>query len=123
MKTIRLLALALVLTLTLVSTTTAQPVKYIYSELIVTHQPGRLNQSQNLAINKDIIVVNFGDRTLSKLSEEKVNTLTKQIESYNSIIDCLNYMSEDGWEVVDRVSNAIVVGYMQHIILKKIKQQ
>ena len=65
------------------------------------------------------ISVNYGNRD-SLWLDQKIQTLTEsQLKKYNSIIDALNYMGNEGWKTISSYSTSHNSYLVEHYILKK----
>ena len=68
---------------------------------------------------KEIITVNYGDRD-SLWLDERIYTLTSnELKKFDSIIDALNYMGNEGWQTINSYSTSHNSYIVEHYILKK----
>ena len=68
---------------------------------------------------EETIIVNYGNRD-SLWVDQKIYTLAaSELKSYNSIIDALNYMGNEGWETINSYSTSHNSYIVEHYILKK----
>lgn len=65
------------------------------------------------------ISINYGNRD-SLWLDQKIQTLTEsELKKYNSIIDALNYMGNEGWKTISSYSTSYNSYIVEHYILKK----
>jgi hypothetical protein len=65
------------------------------------------------------ITINYGNRD-SLWLDQKIQTLTEtELKKYNSIIDALNYMGNEGWKTISSYSTSYNSYIVEHYILKK----
>ncbi len=65
------------------------------------------------------ISINYGNRD-SLWLDQKIQTLTEsELKKYNSIIDALNYMGNEGWTTISSYSTSYNSYIVEHYILKK----
>jgi hypothetical protein len=65
------------------------------------------------------ITINYGNRD-SLWLDQKIQTLTiSELKKYNSIIDALNYMGNEGWKTISSYSTSYNSYIVEHYILKK----
>lgn len=84
--------------------------KFVYCELIGYEKV--FSTSVNIQID-------FGQSTKLLADKRLRDEQTGKVKSFNSMIDAMNYMGEDGWELVqiyDKMQNETV---MYHWVLKK----
>ena len=68
---------------------------------------------------KETININYGTRD-SLWQDEKIYTLiASDLKKYNSIIDALNYMGNEGWKTISSYSTSYNSYIVEHFILKK----
>ena len=68
---------------------------------------------------KETININYGTRD-SLWQDEKIYTLiASDLKKYNSIIDALNYMGNEGWKTISSYSTSHNSYIVEHFILKK----
>tara|TARA_B100000902_G_scaffold143464_1_gene140914 strand:- start:465 stop:956 length:492 start_codon:yes stop_codon:yes gene_type:complete len=65
------------------------------------------------------ITINYGNRDNLWLDKEIYTILLKDIKNYNSIIDALNYMGNEGWRIINSYSTSKDSYTIEHYILKK----
>ena len=65
------------------------------------------------------ITINYGNRD-SLWLDQKIQSLTEtELKKYNSIIDALNYMGNEGWKTISSYSTSYNSYIVEHYILKK----
>ena len=69
----------------------AKSPKFIYCELVETRK---------VFTSKVTIIANFGDEQNYWKPNRIKDEMTGKVRLFNSIIDALNYMGENGWELV-----------------------
>lgn len=116
MKTIKKLILTLSLLLTTISTfaqsENSPESKFIYCEMVGTRK---------FLSTKVTIVLDFGEsRNIWKDNRLK-DELTGKAQSFNSMVDALNYMGENGWEFAQAYVVTIGQQNVYHWLLKKRK--
>ena len=68
---------------------------------------------------KETININYGTRD-SLWQDEKIYTLiASELKKYNSIVDALNYMGNEGWKTISSYSTSHNSYIVEHFILKK----
>ena len=68
---------------------------------------------------KETININYGTRD-SLWQDDKIYTLiASDLKKYNSIIDALNYMGNEGWKTISSYSTSHNSYIVEHFILKK----
>jgi len=68
---------------------------------------------------EESITINYGNRD-SLWVDQKIQTLTaSELKKYNSIIDALNYMGNEGWKTISSYSTSYNSYIVEHYILKK----
>lgn len=86
--------------------------KYVYCEMVGTQKPFS---------TKVTIALDFGEERSIWKDHRLKDEVTGRAQSFNSMVDALNYLGEQGWEF----SQAYVVSFGQqnvyHWLLKKIK--
>ena len=65
------------------------------------------------------IIINYGKRDSLWIDEKIYTLMSKDIKKYNSIIDALNYMGNEGWKIVNTYSSSQNSYTIDHYILKK----
>ena len=65
------------------------------------------------------ITINYGNRDNLWIDKEIYTILQKDIKNYNSIIDALNYMGNEGWKIINSYSSSKDSYTIEHYILKK----
>ncbi len=83
--------------------------KFVYCELIGIPKLLSTNVS---------VYVDYGEQTKIFQDSGMKDEQTRKLRSFNSMIDALNYMAENGWEFVHAY---IVPQYIYHWVLKKKK--
>ncbi|MCU0434048.1 MAG: hypothetical protein MUC87_11380 [Bacteroidia bacterium] len=71
-----------------------------------------------LLSNKVTITIDYGQET-KIFSDTRIKDETGKVEKFNSMIDALNYMSEQGWEFVNAYPITTSNSLVYHYILKK----
>ena len=70
------------------------------------------------------ISINYGNRDSLWLDPKIYSLISSEIKNYNSIIDALNYMGNEGWKIINSYSASDNSYIVEHYILKKeIKKQ
>lgn len=87
----------------------ADTARYVYCELVGTQQ---LNA-------KFAIRVDFGQERNAWRAERLKDEQTGKVKLFNSMIDALNYMAQDGWEFVQAYVVPDTQGTETHWVLKK----
>ena len=68
---------------------------------------------------EESIIINYGNRD-SLWIDEKIYTLMSQdLKKYNSIVDALNYMGNEGWQTINSYSRSENSYIIEHYLLKK----
>jgi hypothetical protein len=88
--------------------------KYVYSELVGT---------QKFLSTKVTIAVDFGEAKNMWKDNRVKDEITGKVQVFNSMVDALNYMGEDGWEFVQAYIVTIGQQNVYHWLLKKRKQE
>ncbi len=65
------------------------------------------------------ITINYGTRDSLWIDPKIYTLMSKDLIKYNSIIDALNYMGNEGWEVLRSYSTSHNSYTVEHYILKK----
>ena len=65
------------------------------------------------------ITIDYGNRDSLWVSESIYTLYLKDLKRYNSIIDALNYMGNEGWETIGSYSTSHKSYLVEHYILKK----
>ena len=65
------------------------------------------------------LTINYGNRDSLWLDEEIYTLTANQLSKYNSIIDALNYMGNEGWQTIGSYSTSHNSYIVEHYILKK----
>ena len=68
---------------------------------------------------EESITIDYGERDSIWLDETIYSLTKKDLKKYNSIIDALNYMGSEGWEVINSYSASQTPYIIEHYILKK----
>lgn len=88
----------------------SQDPKYVYAQIMGT---------QKFLSTKVTISVDFGQSrgffSDTRLRDEK----TGQVQSFNSMVDALNYMANDGWEVVQAYAITVAQQNVYHYLLRR----
>ncbi|MBW6479799.1 MAG: hypothetical protein K0B37_10245 [Bacteroidales bacterium] len=112
-----LIALTLIFTLGFVNIFQAQTneiavdtVKYLYCELMGI---------QKILSNKVTVTVDFGEERKFFQDSRMRDEETGKVQSFNSMVDALNYMGEKGWEFVQAYVVTSGSQNVYHWLLKK----
>ncbi|MBJ04544.1 MAG: hypothetical protein CMP65_01405 [Flavobacteriales bacterium] len=65
------------------------------------------------------ITINYGNRDSLWNDDQIYNLITSDLTKYNSLIDALNYMGNEGWKVIGSYSSSSNSYLVEHYILKK----
>ena len=65
------------------------------------------------------IRINYGNRDSLWIDEKIYTLMSKDLKRYNSIIDALNYMGNEGWKIINTYSSSQSSYTIEHYILKK----
>ena len=65
------------------------------------------------------IMINYGDRDSLWIDEKIYTLMSNDLKKYNSIIDALNYMGNEGWKTINTYSTSHNSYTIEHYILKK----
>lgn len=88
----------------------SQDPKYVYAQIMGT---------QKFLSTKVTISVDFGQSrgffSDTRLRDEK----TGEVQSFNSMVDALNYMANDGWEVVQAYAITVSQQNVYHYLLRR----
>lgn len=68
---------------------------------------------------EETIMINYGTRDSLWIDEKIYTLISKDIKKYNSIIDALNYMGNEGWKTINTYSTSQNSHTIEHYILKK----
>ena len=68
---------------------------------------------------EEIITINYGNRDSLWIDKKIYTLMTKELKTYNSIIDVLNYMGSEGWQTLRTYSASHNSYTIEHYILKK----
>ena len=88
--------------------------KFVYCELVGT---------QKFLSTKVTIAVDFGEAKNMWKDNRLKDEITGKVQVFNSMIDALNYMGEDGWEFVQAYIVTMGQQNVYHWLLKKQKQE
>jgi len=78
-----------------------------------------LMSTKKFLSTEELITINYGSRD-SLWFDEKIYTLIKSdLKKYNSLIDALNYMGNEGWQTISSYSTSNNSYIVEHYILKK----
>jgi hypothetical protein len=88
--------------------------KYIYCELIRT---------QKLLSTKVTITVDFGEAKNIWKDNRVKDEVTGKVQVFNSMVDALNYMGEQGWEFAQAYVVTIGQQNVYHWLLKKKREE
>src|SRR6188768_3785976 len=86
--------------------------KFVYCELIGT---------QKLLSMKVTITIDFGEAKSIWKDNRLKDEITGKVQVFNSMVDALNYMGEDGWEFVQAYIVTIGQQNVYHWLLKRKK--
>jgi len=85
--------------------------KYVYCELIGTAK---------FMSNKVTVVVDYGEEKGFFQGNAKIkDEATGKVQSFNSMVDALNYMGNEGWELAQAYTVTIGNQNVYHWLLKK----
>ena len=68
---------------------------------------------------EETIIINYGNRDSLWIDEKIYTLMSKDIKKYNSIIDALNYMGNEGWKTINTYSTSQNSYTIEHYVLKK----
>lgn len=88
--------------------------KFVYCELLGT---------QKFLSTKVTIAVDFGEAKNVWKDNRLKDEVTGKVQVFNSMVDALNYMGEDGWEFVQAYVVTIGQQNVYHWLLKKQKHE
>lgn len=86
--------------------------KFVYAELLGT---------EKFFSSKITITIDFGQSKSMWKDNRLKDEITGKVQVFNSMIDALNYMGEDGWEFVQAYIVTIGQQNVYHWLLKKRK--
>ena len=66
-----------------------------------------------------LITINYGSRDSLWLDDKIYTLLKSDLKKYNSLIDALNYMGNEGWQTISSYSTSNNSYIVEHYILKK----
>jgi hypothetical protein len=66
------------------------------------------------------IRINYGNRDSLWLDKKIYTLLSSDLQNYNTILDALNYMGNEGWETISSYSSSYNSYIVEHYILKKL---
>lgn len=110
-----LLVISIGLTTTLfgqISSDSTLATKFVYCELVGT---------QKFLSTKITVSVDYGEEKGSWLDSKIKNEQTGKVQTFNSMIDALNYMGNNGWEFVQAYIVTVGQQNVYHWLLKKEK--
>jgi hypothetical protein len=84
--------------------------KFVYCEMIGT---------QKLLSTKVTIFIDFGEEMKTWKDNRVMDEVTGKAQSFNSMVDALNYMGEQGWEFAQAYSVTVGQQNVYHWLLKK----
>lgn len=88
--------------------------KFVYCELVGT---------QKFLSTKVTITIDFGETKNVWKDNRLKDEVTGKVQVFNSMVDALNYMGEDGWEFVQAYVVTIGQQNVYHWLLKQQKQE
>jgi len=109
------LAVGLFFTMSLISSVFAQTTpstKFVYCELVGT---------QKLLSTKVTVSVDYGEERSFFQDTRMRDEQTGKVQSFNSMVDALNYMGNNGWEFVQAYVVTTGQNNVYHWLLKKEK--
>ena len=68
---------------------------------------------------KETITINYGNRDSLWNTDEIYTLISNELKKYNSSIDALNYMGNEGWKIINTYSSSQSSYTIEHYILKK----
>ena len=68
---------------------------------------------------KETITINYGNRDSLWNTDEIYTLISNELKKYNSSIDALNYMGNEGWKTISSYSTSYNSYIVEHFILKK----
>ena len=68
---------------------------------------------------KESITINYGKRDSLWNTHEIYTLMSNELKKYNSSIDALNYMGNEGWKTIGSYSTSYNSYLVEHYILKK----
>lgn len=66
------------------------------------------------------IKINYGNRDSLWLDKKIYTLLSSDLQNYNTTLDALNYMGNEGWETISSYSSSYNSYIVEHYILKKL---
>ena len=66
------------------------------------------------------IKINYGNRDSLWLDKNIYTLLSSDLQTYNTTLDALNYMGNEGWETISSYSSSDNSYIVEHYILKKL---
>ena len=66
------------------------------------------------------IKINYGNRDSLWLDKKIYSLLSSDLQNYNTTLDALNYMGNEGWETISSYSSSYNSYIVEHYILKKL---
>jgi hypothetical protein len=88
--------------------------KYVYCEMVGT---------QKLFSTKVTIALDFGEERSIWKDNRLKDEVTGRAQSFNSMVDALNYMGEQGWEFAQAYVVTVGQQNVYHWLLKKNKDE
>ena len=95
-------------------TQTEKDIKFVYCELVGT---------QKFLSQKVTIVVDFGEEKNVWKDNRLKDEVTGKVQVFNSMVDALNYMGDNGWEFVQAYIVTMGQQNVYHWLLKKEKPE
>ena len=68
---------------------------------------------------KETITINYGNRDSLWNTDEIYTLISNELKKYNSSIDALNYMGNEGWQTISSYSTSYNSYIVEHYILRK----
>ena len=112
MKMLLLFSFFLFMSPALFAQSTSQPQQYIFCDIVSGRSPGLFN-------SKVSIRVDFGQRTKFFEDNRMRDPRTGELIIFNSIVDALNFMSAEGWELVQVYVEVWENTSSSHYLMKK----
>ena len=112
MKKLLLFTFFLFMSTLLFAQSPSQAQQYIFCDIVSARSPGLLN-------SKITISVDFGQRTKLLDDNRMRDPRSGQLIIFNSIVDALNFMSAQGWELVQVYVEVCESTSSSHYLMKK----
>lgn len=103
-----MLLLTCVVSLNAQTDSTSTKVKWKYAEIVGTTKAFSL---------KITIFVDYGQE-VNIWKDNRVKDETGKVETFQSMVDAMNYMGESGWEFVQAYALSGQTGYVYHWLMK-----